>query len=219
MAEPNPPPSNVHANVALLSAYVDTEYEATVQEARSLTTRAAGLLAANAGALTIAATIAPSARDSGGAGRTFAWVAAALAVVSILIAILRALPRPTRFVSIRSLGDLLTAESLEQDPLRLSGSLVTGRTQEIAYLREANTRANGGLRIATLFLVVTLMALAGTVGLVVIEPSRPAATHVVVDSPVVVNTARQARHGHRREGLGHGCARRGARRHLCDNRW
>jgi hypothetical protein len=105
-----PPPTNVHANVALLSDYVGTDYDAAVQDARSIATRAAGLLAANAGVLTIAATIAPSARDAGYAGRTAAWIAAVLAVLSILIAIVGALPRPKLAISITGLSDFLTPE-------------------------------------------------------------------------------------------------------------
>jgi hypothetical protein len=209
-----PPPTNVHANVALLSDYVGTDYDAAVQDARSIATRAAGLLAANAGVLTIAATIAPSARDAGYAGRTAAWIAAVLAVLSILIAIVGALPRPKLAISITGLSDFLTPEALEQDPLNLSGTLVTARTRELASLRRLNARATPVLTLATIFLFLALSGLAFTVSQVVTEPSPPAATHVVVDSPVEVDAARSARHWHPRD---HDCARRGGRRGLCDN--
>jgi hypothetical protein len=217
MSHSGPPPAtNVHANVALLSDYVGTDYDAAVQDARSIATRAAGLLAANAGVLTIAATIAPSARDAGYPGRTAAWIAAVLAVLSILVAIVGALPRPRLAISITGLSDFLSPEALEQDPLELSGALVTARTKELASLRALNARAAPVLTIATIFLFLALSGLAFTISRVVTEPSRPAATHVVVDAPVEIAPRRPVRHWRSRDD-GAGCARRGGRRGLCDN--
>ncbi|MGH2855233.1 MAG: hypothetical protein ACRDLF_13685 [Solirubrobacteraceae bacterium] len=184
MATEETPPAaaNVSANVALLDDFIQTDYDAAVHDARGLSTRAAGLLAANAGVLTIAATIAPSVRDAGDAGHKAVEIAAVLAVLSIVIAILGALPRPTLAISITGLSRLLAPEALEQDPLNLRGELLTTRTQELARLRAVIARATLVLQLATICLILALAGLASAVSLVVAEPSHPDATHVVVDS-------------------------------------
>lgn len=179
--EPVGPENNVVENVKLLAGYVQVDYDAAVQDARSLATRAAGLLAANAVVLTIAATIASSAHASGSPGRVSLVAAAVFAVLSIVVAIVGALPRPALAISISGFREFFTREALEQEPVNLKGRLAAARMEQLASLRKVNAAAAPWLGFANFFLVVGLVALAFTVGWVAVEPSHPDATHVVID--------------------------------------
>jgi hypothetical protein len=183
VSTPPPAATNISANVALLDDYIQTDYDAAVHDARGLSTRSAGLLAANAGVLTIAATIAPSVRDAGNACHKAVEIAAGLAVLSIVIAILGALPRPKLTISITALSRLLAPEALERDPLDLRGELLTARVRELTRLRAVNARAAPVFGLATICLFLALAGLAYAVSLVVAEPAHPPdPTHVVIDS-------------------------------------
>lgn len=194
--EPEPPAANVSENIAVMDGYIQTDYDAAVQDARAISTRAAGLLAANAVVLTIAATIAPSARDAGGLGKVTLSIAAGAAVLSIVVAT-GALPRDWLLSSMAGLQNAMDAKALEREPSVVRASLVATRMKQLASLRHAIDRATPWLNGARVLLVAALIGLALTVGWVVVEPSRPAATHVIIDSPTLREAERDDHRGRR----------------------
>ena len=216
--EPEPLVTNVSENIAAMDGYIQTDYDAAVQDARAISTRAAGLLAANAGVLTIAATIASSARDAGGLAKITVSIAAGAAVLSIVVAIGGALPRGWLAFSIADLRNSMTRAALEREPVEVRGSLVATRMEQLASLRRVIDQATPWLYGATVLLVAALIGLALTVGWVVVEPSRPAATHVIIDSPTLREAERDDHRG-RRDRDSDGCrSQRVQHRHpVCDH--